>query len=204
MKKIDWKTLILTCLVCLLPMIFGIFLYDKLPEQMPVHFNINNEVDRYATKEFAIFGLSGIMILLQIFCCVISDVKENKNDKKPKLIVIAKWIIPILTIVVSFITFEISLGKSIDVRKCIMIVLGIIYIIMGNYFPKVGYSQMKGKMHPMPKNEQSYRKMSRTLGYTFVIFGILMIFSVILRPIFSGFIVILMISTIIFEILHFC
>ena len=30
MKKIDWKILILTCVVCLLPMIAGVFVYDEI------------------------------------------------------------------------------------------------------------------------------------------------------------------------------
>lgn len=199
MKKIDWKILILTCVVCLLPMVFGIALYDKLPEQMPVHFNFNNEVDRYASKNFALFGLSGIMIALQIYCCVISDINEDKEGKKPKMITIVKWVIPVITVLVSIITIEVSLGSKIDVRKSIMLVLGIIYIVTGNYMPKMSYEQMRGKMHPMPKNEKSYHKMIRMMGYTFVLFGFAILISIFFKPIVSAVIIITMIIVLIFE-----
>ena len=101
MKKIDKKVLILTCAVTLLPFLFGIVFYEKLPEKMPIHFNINNEVDRYSTKNFALFGIPILMTSLQIFCCVITDWKGNVNEKKPKFISIVKWIIPIFSVIIS-------------------------------------------------------------------------------------------------------
>jgi len=199
MKKINWKILILTSIVCILPMIFGIVIYDKMPEQMPVHFNINNEVDRYASKNFALFGLPGIMLAMQIFCCMISDINENKKGKEPKFIAIIKWWIPVLSIVISIITIQVALGNSLDVRKWVMIALGVIYILIGNYMPKVSYEQMKGKMHPMPKDEKIYRKMIRMLGYTFVIFGFLMLGSLVFRPVVSAIVVIVMIVVLLVE-----
>ena len=63
MKKIDWKILIITSLICIIPIIFGIVLYEKLPDQMAVHFGINNEPNEYAPKEFALFGIPIFMTL---------------------------------------------------------------------------------------------------------------------------------------------
>lgn len=199
MKKINWKILILTSFVCVLPMILGVAIYDKMPEQMPVHFNINNEVDRYASKNFALFGLPIIMLAMQIFTCLISDISENKKGKEPKIIAIAKWIIPVLTIVIYIITIQVALGNLLDVRKWIMLVLSVIYILIGNYMPKVSYEQMKGKMHPMPRDEKKYRKMIRKLGYTFVIFGFAMLASVFFKPAVSFVVVMVMIIVLLVE-----
>ena len=51
-KKIDWKILIITSLICLIPIIFGVILYDQLPEQMAVHFGVNNEPNSFAPKRY--------------------------------------------------------------------------------------------------------------------------------------------------------
>ena len=45
MKAINKRTLILTSLVILLPMFFGLALWNRLPERMPTHFNFSGEVD---------------------------------------------------------------------------------------------------------------------------------------------------------------
>ena len=73
MKNINWKIVIITSLVCLLPIVLGIIFYQQLPEQMPVHFNINNEIDSYASKNFALFGIPIILTGLQVFCCILTD-----------------------------------------------------------------------------------------------------------------------------------
>lgn len=204
MKRIDWKMLSLTIAVCLLPVLFGIFFYEKMPEMMPIHFNINNEVDRYAPKNFALFGIPILMTMLQIFCYILSDWKGNQNDTKPKFITVVKWIIPILSVVISVIMIEIPLGSDVDVRKSIILVLGIMYIVIGNYFPKMSYEQMKGKIHPMPKDEKMYRKMTRILGYTFVIFGFALLGSIFLESMVSFGIIITMIVTLLLETVLIC
>lgn len=199
MKNINWKILIITSMVCLLPIVLGIIFYQQLPEQMPVHFNINNEADNYASKNFALFGIPIILTALQIFCCVITDWKENKETQRPRFITIIKWFIPILSVVVSTILIEIPLGSTVDVRKSICFVLGILFILIGNYSPKMSYEMAKGKFHPMPKDEKMYRKMVRMLGYTFVISGIALLISILFPPICTATVIVVLVVAILVE-----
>jgi len=55
MEKKNKRTLILSVIICLLPMVLGIAFYNRLPEQMPIHFTINDVPDNYAPKNFALF-----------------------------------------------------------------------------------------------------------------------------------------------------
>ena len=45
--KTNKKTLILTSIVILLPILIGILLWNKLPDSMAIHFNFDNEADGY-------------------------------------------------------------------------------------------------------------------------------------------------------------
>lgn len=199
MKNINWKILIITSMVCLLPIVLGIIFYQQLPEQMPVHFNINNEADNYASKNFALFGIPIILTALQIFCCVITDWKENKETQRLRFITIIKWFIPILSVIVSTILIEIPLGSTVDVRKSICFVLGILFILTGNYLPKMSYEMAKGKFHPMPKDEKMYRKMVRMLGYTFVISGVALLVSILFSPICTAIVIVVLVVAILVE-----
>ena len=53
--KIEKRKLIISSLLIFVPTLIGLFLWDKLPDQIPTHFDINNEVDRYGSKAFAVF-----------------------------------------------------------------------------------------------------------------------------------------------------
>ncbi len=175
MKKINWNFIIFTCLLCLMPICLGLYFYEELPDTMAIHFNINNEPDNWATKNFTIFVLPVIMAALQIFCCVVSDASEKEKGKSPKLVKIMKWIIPIVTVLIYTLTILIGLGKTVDVGKVVTIFLGLMFVIMGNYMPKMSYEDAKGNIKPMPKTEKGFKKMARTMGYSFVVGGILMI-----------------------------
>ena len=44
LTKNKW-TLVVTSVIILLPIVVGVLLWDKLPEQVPYHWGINGEVD---------------------------------------------------------------------------------------------------------------------------------------------------------------
>lgn len=202
MKKINFKILIITFIACLLPMISGILYYDMLPEQIAVHFDINNTPDRYASKEFALFGIPLFLGILQVICCVISDL-NSKNENKIKFLEIVKWFIPLINFLVYYIIIQIGLGNTVDVRKTLLSFVGIAFIILGNYIPKIDFKSSKTVIHPTPKNEEAYRKTSRMLGYTFVIGGFVIALSVIYSPIISAILILSFILVMIIEMLYY-
>ena len=117
MKFIKWKSLIITCIVCLLPILLGIALWDNLPDTMAIHFNINNEPDNFSSKGFVVFGLPLLMVLLQMFCCFINDINSHKHGERIKFERATKWIIPVMTVILQVITLGYGLGFNIDIRK---------------------------------------------------------------------------------------
>ncbi|MFV0485194.1 MAG: DUF1648 domain-containing protein [Candidatus Saccharimonadales bacterium] len=179
MRKNNIITMVASTIICLLPMIAGAILYSHLPEEMPVHFNLQNVPDVYGPKWIMLFGIPVIMTLLQLLVCgVFWLVGRHKTAKPPKLATIMLWIVPILTITLYFIMIKYTLS-SINVGKSVCFVLGIIFAVIGNYFPKMTYADSKHLMHPRPKNEKSFRRMTKISGYSFIIFGaVLMILAI--------------------------
>lgn len=177
MKFIKWKSLIITSVICLLPIILGIALWDSLPDSMAIHFNINNQPDNFASKGFVVFGLPILMMFLQIFCCFINDINAHKHGERIKFERITKWIIPVLTVVLQVITLGYGLGWDIDIRKVVALIVGALFIIMGNYLPKFDY------IKNYDIDTEKARKINRFVGFETVIMGFLFIVSVFLPPI---------------------
>lgn len=174
MKKINFKILILTSIVCLLPIILGVYFYNELPEQVAVHFNINNEPDNYFSKQGFVFGIPFMMVAIQIFVCMVSDLSDKNPEANKKAVSIFKWIIPSITVILYIVTLMIALGKVIDIRKIAMMILGMMFIVLGNYTPKT-----KGMINGMRNlDEKEYKKIARILGYTFIINGLLCFISI--------------------------
>jgi len=180
MENKNRRTLILTVLICLLPIILGAILYSKLPDEMPIHFTINDVPDNYAPKNFALFGLPLTMAILQAVILLLTEkVNKLKNSQKPKIVKIMEWFIPILTVLIYIIMVEVPLGSDVYVGKSVCLILGILFIIIGNYLPKMSYEVGKVTFHPAPKSEKSFRKMVKVMGYTFITVGIILLLCII-------------------------
>ena len=201
-KKIDWKILIITSLICIVPMIFGVVLYEQLPEQMAVHFGLNNEPNSFAPKEFALFGIPIFMAVLQVICCISSDFMEEKKQNK-KYITIYKWIIPIIGMVCYLTMLAYGAGIKLDMRIIVCITLGIIFAVIGNYLPKTELNKLQ--MNYIRKN--FWEKIKRPVAYFFVIIGLLFIISAFLNAIVSlillGIIIVFAVLTTIYSIYVF-
>lgn len=177
MKFIKWKSLIITCITCLLPIVLGIMLWDNLPDTMAIHFNINNEPDNFASKSFVVFALPFLMVLLQIVCCVINDFNAYKHGQRKKFERATKWIIPILTIILQITTLGYGLGWNIDVRRTVALIVGIIFLVIGNYLPKFDY------INNYNVDTEKAKKINRFIGLETVVMGILSFASIFMPPI---------------------
>ena len=140
MKFIKWKSLVITCIVCLFPMFLGIALWNDLPDSIAIHFNFYNEPDNFASKEFAVFGLPALMVLLQIYSCFINDLNAHKHGQRIKFEKATKWIIPAMTVLLQIITLGYSLGWNIDIRKVVILIISGVFLVIGNYLPKFDYA----------------------------------------------------------------
>lgn len=176
MKIIKWKSLIITCIVCLLPILLGLALWNSLPDTMAIHFDVNNNPDNFASKGFVVFGMPFLMVLLQIFCCFINDINAHKHGERIKFERVTKWIIPVMTIILQIVTLGYSLGWNIDIRKVAALLVGAILIVVGNYLPKLDYI----KNHNV--DSQKARKINRFIGFETVVMGILFLISIFMPP----------------------
>ena len=179
MKHIKWKIIIITSLVTLLPILFGVAVWNQLPDVIATHFGINGNPDRFSSKAFAVFGMPLLMVALQIFGCIVTDVKAHKHGAKVKFERFVKWIIPCVSVVVQMSIFAVALGGNVDIRRIAMIIVGVEFIGIGNYLPKFDYI----KHYNLEKGKA--RKINRFVGIETFIMGVLALASIFLPPIFS-------------------
>ncbi len=179
MKFFKWKVFIITSLVCLLPILLGLSLWNRLPEVLAIHFDVYGTPDNFASKGFVVFGLPAFMVILQFFCCVVSDLNAQKRGESNKPELFTKWMIPCLTVVLQMITLGYGLGWDLDIRKWVVFIVGVMFLVMGNYLPKLDYVKNYGI------DKEKARKINRFIGYEMVVLGVLFIISIFLPPISS-------------------
>lgn len=176
MKRIQWKILIQTSLVCLLPILLGVALWEKLPDMVAIHFDINNNPDTFASKGVAVFGLPVLMMAFQVFGCIVTDWKEQSAPEKYLRII--KWFVPVMTAALYIATMGFSLGWIMDIRLVAGLMVGTLLVVSGCIMPK--FEQVRyGKSKVAPHKA---RRINRFVGNATVVMGLLFYLSLLLPP----------------------
>ena len=170
--------IILSCIVLLSPMIFGMIVWNKLPESMPIHWGVNGEADRWSSKPFAVFVLP-LLILAIHGICIFASRKDFRDKKQsPKVMGLVLWICPLLSVMANSLTYAISLGKEINVFFVVSLTMGTLFVLIGNYLPKCQQNRTVGiRIIWTLKNEANWNATHRFAGKVWVIGGLLLMAS---------------------------
>lgn len=178
------KTLILTTVLCLLPLILSAVVYNRLPDQMAIHWGTGNTPNGYTSKFLASFGLPLFLAVLNFVGHVVLDHDPRRTDSAPVMLLLGKWIIPVISLIVNPFTLLWNLGYDLPIDKVILPFIGILFIICGNYLPKCRQNYTIGIKLPWTLNsEENWNRTHHLAGYLWIICGILMlIFGLLLPP----------------------
>ena len=184
MIKKNLKTLIVTSILIVLPVLAGIILWDRLPEQMATHWNAAGDIDGWTSKPFTVFGLPLILLAAQWLCVLGTLADPKKENHTTKILHLVLWIIPVLSLVLGAITYATALGKTVRVEVIMPILIGLILAIIGNYMPKCKQNYTIGIKIPWTLNsEENWNRTHRFAGWLWTFSGIV----VMLTGFFGGF-----------------
>ena len=170
------KTLILTTLLCLLPLLFSLCVYDRLPEQMAIHWDGNGNPNGYADRFTAAILLPVLMAVTNAVIHIILDHDPKKQNASPALIALGKWTVPALTLILVPITLLWSMDQQFPIDKIVPLLVGIIFIGCGNYMPKCKQNYTVGIKLPWTLHStENWNRTHHLAGYLWILGGILML-----------------------------
>ena len=176
MWKTHKKTIILTALLCLVPVIAGLLLWDRLPDRIPTHFGLSNDPNGWSSKPFAVFGIPAFIAVLELICVLCADIDPKKKNIAPKVMVPVLWMMPTLSWLVMAMSYAAALGKQWDVGTIAMVFVGLTMVVLGNFMPKAKQNYTVGIKVPWALNdEENWGRSNRVGGYCFTIGGILVV-----------------------------
>ena len=178
MLKDNKKTLIITSILTILPILIGVFFWNRLPDVMATHFGANNEANGFSSKVFAVFGLPLLLLALEWFGALVTSHDPKKQNISPKMFAFVLWIVPVVSLIGAATIYPYNLGYQIDITFIAELLLGVIFIVVGNYLPKARQNYTIGIKIPWTlANEENWNRTHRLAGYLWVIGGILMVIA---------------------------
>lgn len=204
-KQNKWK-LVITSVVILIPIIIGLVLWNDLPDTIATHWGVNNEADGFSSKAFAVFGLPAVLLGFHWLCTVVTTFDPKSKNISPKIFSLVLWICPALSLLMSTIVYLTAMGKEIKVGFIVILFMGLMFIVIGNYLPKCKQSYTMGIKLPWTlENEENWNKTHRFAGGLWVIGGIVIIATAILESfiVFFSIVALMVIAPTVYSYLHY-
>ncbi len=170
-KKNKFK-IIISAIIVLLPMLFGIIMWNALPSIMTTHFGADTNADGFSAKAFAVFGLPLILLALHLVCLIVTLLDRKQKEQNAKALGMVFWIMPMISLAVNGIMYSTALDMKLDLPLIIGVIFGIMFIFMGNYLPKTKQNRRLGvKISWALNNEENWNKTHRFTGKLWVVCG---------------------------------
>lgn len=167
------KLLIAASVVSLLPMVAGLLLWERLPDQLPTHFGIDGAADGWSGKAFAVFGIPLMMLAFQWICYGATLLDKQNRGHNRKVLDLTILIFPCISLFFSLFAYTTALGIDLTPTHFLFPLLGLFFILLGNWLPKIKQNATLGIKLPWTLyNEENWNRTHRFGGWCWVIGGI--------------------------------
>ncbi len=181
MWKKNKRKIILSCILTLLPILFGIIFWDTLPEQMTTHWGIDGKADGKSSTYIAVFLLPVILCLTNLLCLWFTSFDKKNADQNQKAFGMIFWIMPVLSFFTNGMMYATAFGKELNVNMILPLMMGGMFIFIGNYLPKCKQNFTLGiKVKWTLENEENWNTTHRFGGKVWFFGGLLLLFCVFL------------------------
>lgn len=186
------KTRIINIILVTLAFAMTALALSVLPDVVGVHFDIHGNADRFGSKyELLILPLT-VLVMQAVFEIVFAYLKrslDKTDDEKVraeatsnlKQIGIVSVVTSVVFIFVNAFTLYASYSSvsvsspSVDIMKCIGIIIGLALVIMGDRMPKTRINSIVGFRLPWTMyNDVTWRKSNLFASYVMMLTGIIL------------------------------
>ena len=154
---------IISSIIILIPMLVALIVHNFVKPLMHGLFGV-----------FIVFPL--ITLALHIFCLWLTDKIGNAEKQSKKIINMTFCIVPAINLYVSALILAICLGFEFKLSMVLAPLLGVMFIVIGNYMPKAVQNRTFGiKIRWTLSNEENWNATHRFAGKLWVILGVLVL-----------------------------
>jgi uncharacterized membrane protein len=170
--------------IVLIPFIYLAFLWNTLPEKVPTHWNYKGEIDRWGDK----YSLIGLLFLLPVLTYLLLLIIP-KIDPKKRIDIMGgkyyqiKFILVLLMSLLSLFILYLTKNQSISNPNLIFALIGILIVVMGNYFKVIQPNYFLGIRTPWTlENKEVWKSTHTFASKLWFIGGLLIIIGGIILP----------------------
>ena len=167
----DWPVLLLL----LASLLAGVLLYPRLPEQVPSHWNLAGQVDRYGPRTWGAFGpplLAAGIYALMLLVPLVDPRRENYRRFAGAYRVLRLTLVAFL-VGLHAVTLLAAVGQPVRIDLWVPAAVSLLFIVLGNLMGQIRHNYFVGIRTPWTlASERVWQKTHRAASYAFVLAGL--------------------------------
>ena len=161
------------------------WLYPSLPDPMPTHWNAAGEVDDYSSKVFGATIIGGIPVFTFLLFKIIPVISPRgfRTESFTGVLNILMTATVAFSAIIGIAAIRGALDESINISTFVLVAVGMLLMIMGNFLGKVRKNFFLGIRTPWTlASDEVWAKTHRLGGWCFVLAGLIMIGAAFVGP----------------------
>jgi len=163
LRRIIW-------LIIPIPALYLALLWKKIPETVPMHFDLQGNVNRYGTKQELLYLIIGLTILTTVVYLLVThiykiDPKKYAAQNKERMHRIAFYVAAYLSAVFVMLIYTVVYNNAGLMMKFVFIAMGLLLALLGNNMHNIKPNYFAGIRLPWTlENEENWRKTHQFAG----------------------------------------
>lgn len=172
-------------LVVIAMLVFTAVVFNRLPEQLPTHWDARGVVNGWTSRMFGAWLMPAIATLMAIllpWLPAIDPKRANYEKFRPSYDLVINSVVTMIG-VLHVAMLGVALGWPVSMERLTPLMVGAMLIVLGNVMPRARSNWLFGIRTPWTlSNERVWEKTHRLGGFLFVAAGIVMLLAAFLPP----------------------
>lgn len=182
MMKKNKLMILLTSLITISPMFVGLIFWNRLPDEIATHFDSANVANGWSSMPVAVFGIPLFLLAMHLLCIGVTTNDPRRRNISEKMFQFIIWIVPAASLICCLSSYAIALGIEVNIGMIVNIMVGILFMILGNYMHKVKQNYTVGIKIPWTlDSEENWNRTHRLASWLWILSGVVFLINGILQ-----------------------
>jgi uncharacterized membrane protein len=164
--------------------------YKFVPDKIPLHWNVYGQIDNWGNKFPGIFIFPGIILFVVILMKVVPAIDPRKANYERFIGAYQGFQVGVVAVLLSLnliVLYASAINTQIEVDFIVKLLVGILFVILGNLMPKIKNNYFVGIRTPWTiASEDVWFKTHRLAGFIWFAGGILMTMLAFIKGVVSA------------------
>ncbi|MCR5089873.1 MAG: hypothetical protein K6C08_10215 [Oscillospiraceae bacterium] len=169
--------LVFSLLVCALPMLLGLRLWERIPAVVETGLTDPAGNDDSMPRAVLVFGVPGLMCVLNLICHVQLWLHQ-KTERIPPLPIriFGRWGFPVLSVLLSSLWMLRAAGEQMTSAFLLPCILALLLLLLGtHFFDCPPQSKLAFRLRCLKYRDRAWEKLHRTVAVSWMTAGLLLL-----------------------------